>query len=250
MYDKVYKSVIFGLVAILFPLHAFAAIAFVASCTANNQSGDQTLSLAAGSDTLILGFYFTDSNGADVITGMTWNGNAMTQIAKIQSSGGTGTFYQYIYAIAGSDTGTHNVVTTGITAGGGSGSLNCAAYSGTALTNPTNVVTASVNNISQASISTTITISDSNSWLVVQAGERTNGGDSFTGTPTLTDRGSAASGWSYADSNTTVTAGAKVPIFGGGGLATHWAMTMVEIQVPATVTVTPKGYFWMPMWFL
>ncbi len=200
------------------------AIAHDASATAGNGGGPRTAAITcSGSATLGIAIVFSDNGDTDTLTGLNWNGVAMTFLGKVQQTN-VPVFWTWVYGILNPTTG--NVVTTGLV----SGTLDVISYTGTETTLPTNVVT-NIVTTSQTSITTTINVSSSTSWVVGQAKENTNGGDSWSGIVSITngfDHGGAYSG----DSNGTVASGNQTATLSGAA-GSRWAMILTEIKAPA-----------------
>ncbi len=199
-------------------------------------TGDRTLSLAtAAGSSLILAAAVNTNAAGDTITGITWNGNTMSLLAKKEASGGAAPFFAYLFAIAGSDTGTHDVITAG--ASGAGVHLLAASYTGTATTNPTNIVTDSFNNSSQGEISEPITISAATSWIFAFGAENNSGGDSWTADVTTSRAIDADTARSIGDSNGTVTAASHTVTWDSVGTSPYWTLIICEIEVAAATSI-------------
>lgn len=203
------------------------AIAFDNSGVSSG-TGDRTLSFtAAAGATLILAGVVNSNAAGDTVTGVTWNGNAMTLIAKKEASGGALPFWSYLFAIAGSDTGTHNVVTAG--ASGGGVHLLVASWTGTDSNVPANFATNSVNNVTVSTISVNVTVAGTNSWVAALAAENEAGGDSWSNAIAAGRATDADTARSVGDSDGTVVAGVQTCTWSSGGSARWWNIIAVEI---------------------
>lgn len=142
------------------------AIARDAYSIAGRSAGlTRTLShTCTGSNLLLLAWVEEyGTNASDNITGVTYNGVAMTRIAFPTAAGGS-VLRWYLYALLAPATGTHNIVATGTYSGSQIG-IYAVSYSGVKQTsNPDVVVTQSQSNSSPLTLSLT-TVAD-NAWFV------------------------------------------------------------------------------------
>lgn len=209
------------------------AIAFDAvtiNTTASESSSTVSHTAAAGATAILVGVF--NVSGSDIITSVTWNGNAMTQINKVINTPSGNSIY--LYAIAGSDTGTHDVVVTRSSAT--VARIHVASYTGTHATTGS-LMEASATNTAAATttITGTVTVSTSNAWTVM-FGRNDQGNFSAGASTTL--RGAADSSQIF-DSNAGLSPGSEslIGTWSGSGAASVVIASMVP---PATPTFIPK----------
>jgi len=185
------------LLVFLIPQLAFGAIAFD---TASNRQTTTGTSLTfahttTGSNLILFVGVTIDTN--DVLTGITYNGTALTQVSKIQTTSGR---WSYLYYLTAPSTGSNNVV---ISASESVLFLAYASsYTGVEQTTPidsygTNTVT------SVESINKFITTTCTNDWLV-STGNNGSGATSAGSNTTLRGDSSSYAQW-FSDSNAVQT---------------------------------------------
>lgn len=149
------------------------AIAFDASSGGSSTNGtDTSLTVShtvTGSNAILVVQMGTivNSPGSEVLTGITYGGTALTQIAKVQSGTLVSPLFQdcwtYLYYLANAPAGTANIVAS-FTAGG-SNTLSAESLTGTATTSPIDASnTGSTTDGSTLTVSVT-TVTD-NCWTV------------------------------------------------------------------------------------
>lgn len=152
-----------------------------------------------GSNPILFVGVFTATT-ADTVTGVTYNGVAMTRI----NTRANATSRAYLYVLPGCATGANNIVVTvsgAITIQGISLSYTGASQTGQPDSNATNQVT------SNSTLTTSTTVVASNCWLVsFMSLEVAGGAAAGTGT---TLRASQAANSSMGDSNGTVGTGSQ-----------------------------------------
>ena len=113
-----------------------------------------------GSDRIL--FVYVRAHTSDVVTGITYDSSAMTQIAKVQR---TSDRWNYLYYIVAPSTGANNIVVTASEAI----AYICDASSYTGA-NQTGVPDASTTqNATGTSVTTTLTTIANNSWIILTA---------------------------------------------------------------------------------
>lgn len=199
------------------------AIAFDAAVTDTGGASPRTIAVTVAATSPILFVSFGNNSTSDTATGVTFNGAAMTQVAKKQA-GATSPVWSYLYAIVG-QSGTHNVVIT--LSSGSIYRATCSSYTGvnqsiTWTGTPTdNTATANSNNTSSTINSSVTTIAD-NSWVFTCCWG--DNGTVNTTTTNITIRGTAQVVTQAGDSNAAVTpAGAYSQTWNAGGNEI-WAM--------------------------
>src|SRR5215471_4179587 len=167
------KKVVFLFIAVcLLPATLSAQIAFDTATDGGNNGGTTT-SLAfnhtcASNAVLlvgVLGDYII--GGIDNITSVTYNGTAMTLVAKNAVDGGSGSDrYQYLYVLGTCPSGTHSVSISAAT----THYLLAASISYTGVNNSTPIDVSTVHiGTTAPSLTTSLTTSANNEWTVVFA---------------------------------------------------------------------------------
>jgi len=134
------------------------------------------------------------------VTGVTWNGNAMTEVGTRQTNGGPSHISCWI--IKAPTTG--NIVVSRTLSAGGSVDLVAASYTGADQTTQPDVTTVSWANHSTggASVSSSITATTNGCWAVMAG--RDNFGTSITPSTNCTQRQETANGAFLYDSNANI----------------------------------------------
>lgn len=208
------------------------AIAFDAvSSGADNPTTALTYSHTCTGSNLILITYVWVEDGADIVTGITYNSVAMTRVDTIQHSGGAKR--SYMYYLLNPATGAHNVVVS--TSAGDNVHSISASYTGAKQSGQPD----SSNKTAQASGATltlSTTVVASNCWLVSGVGD-SNGSAASTGT---TERTSGAGVANIGDSNGVVGTGSQSMVWSPGNSGTEEAGIIVSI---APVPDDSGGFF-------
>lgn len=196
----------------------------VASQSGNGSSTHTFSHTVTGSNTAL--FVFTNDPG-NGITGVTYNGVAMSQMALKNGTGIGGT--NYIYGMVGPATGTNNVVVTrsGTTGRITSGSVSYNGVSQSGLPDATNT-----NNANDAITVTTV----ANNAAAVLLGDSSNGGMTNGTNTTTLDNSFGGGQWAFYESVTlTISpAGAySMTAASGGGTRSR----LVVSFAPALSTV-------------
>lgn len=194
-------------------------IAFDATSTGTAASTTLTVShTCSGSDrALVVGVV---GRTADEVTGVTYNGVAMTQIGKKAE---TGSRYVYLYYLNAPATGAHDIVVSA--SGSAYLELSAASYTGVLQTGQPEVN--AVNSaVSASSLTTSLTTLADNAWTVLaalhQSGTLTAGSGSTQRNTTLVG--------AILDSNGPVTpAGSKSMAFSGANSSNNPACVMVSL---------------------
>lgn len=153
----------------------------------------------SGSDRALLVGVSIDGTASDVVTGVTYNGVAMTRVPNSFVGDGTNTNSSVMYSLAAPATGSHNVVAS-ISGGAMSIRSACASYTGVNQGLTINSSTAELNTAA-TSITLDTTTSAGNAWVVAYI----QGGDVITAGSGTTIRGGASSAHQIADKNGTTT---------------------------------------------
>lgn len=230
--------ILFLLFIIFIPKAVFGAIAFdAASNYAIHVSGTSlTLAHTCTGSNRILFVTTMGSNGAsDVITGITYNGDALTKIGNSQK--GTSNRFHALWYLVNPDTGANNIVVSAsatdiIKAHG-------ASYTGAHQTVQIDVNEDGVigsNNVTVFSESITTLID--NSW-VIQSLKNSQGGTMTEAGGTTRRAGDDAYGTQISDNNAAKTPAGAVTLGVTNSANTTWAYTMATI-VPDTYS-TPGG---------
>ena len=195
------------------------------------ESGGTTVTVShtiTGSDTF-LWFSTFKFGGGDSVTGVTWNGTSMTQIGKITSDASG---FTYGYAIATSDTGTHDVVAT--SSSSVQWFVTNASYTGVDQTTP-NPDTVNNSSATADSFSESVTTSVDNSWLVIAG--RTPGKAPTAGSETIVRKLNATSGdagWTLDSDGARTPAGSEALAWSYSGSSTsYWVMSSIAPAVAA-----------------
>lgn len=190
----------------LVALQAFGAIAFVAAADGGN-NGNSTASLTysyttgAGSNRLLL-TCITGDTAADDISSVTYNGVAMTQIAKVLPPANRWSYFYYLLAPA---SGAHNLVIT-------FGSIHfiisgSADYSGVKQSAQPDASTTNTGSpVGPADLATSLTTSANNSWVTMCGGGFSGSQAQLAGTGATRRAVDGSFGtWGLFDSNAVVT---------------------------------------------
>lgn len=203
-YETARTSFLFLLSAFLFIPHAHAAIAFDAVTGGNDGVSESSYTLAhtATGDNGVVVVEATSQPGVN-ITGVTWNGNAMTQVGSNQDLSGTGVVSLWYYFAGTFDGSSHNVVMT--TSGNSYSRMRIASYTGVNQSGLDSLNQIAMSSTNPYTMSTTVV--NSNSWMI--AGAR-NTSTSFTnGTGTTIRSYVPDDATVIADSNGTVGTGSQ-----------------------------------------
>lgn len=173
------------------------AIAFDNATDTSQSTQNPSLSYnVSGSNTLLIAVLFENS-GDDDVTGVTYNGNSLTQENKVQLTSGN---YCYEYALLGASTGSNTLSISRSSSGSGQGL-------GIAIASYDNVKQSGFPDASHSTTGTTVgTISDSvttsadNAWVMTGYCTASNNGPVYAGTGT-TERTSTPNVAGIFDSN-------------------------------------------------
>ena len=221
-----------------------STVAFDNSAT-STATGSPTISYTVtGSNPLLIVAIanWAPASGADLITGVTYNGVSMTRNSTMSGTienGNTPKGFLSFYYIVG-QSGTHNVIIS--TSGAGisaSSGIILISYSGVDQTTPINVSgrTASSSNLTSTSV--TINIPDANSWLgsILTDG---NGSGEAVVSPLTNIRVSPQTYINFGDSGGTVASGNETAQWNYNSAPS----TVVGFGIkPAVATVANSGFF-------
>jgi len=183
MKNKIFSIAIAFVLLLSSPITAYGAIAFVDSVAENCPSSTECTFSFDNVDGTVLVCGATIFDTADKISGITYDGVAMT-LADGESNAPAGTYIE-MYSLDAPSTGANNVVIT--TSETESPQVRCSSYSGaggvdTYVSNPSNNTTL---------MSTDITTTLDNDWLVqFWSDSSCDGSDTFSGT--IRETGSCA----------------------------------------------------------
>jgi|CXWK01.1.fsa_nt_gi hypothetical protein len=208
------------------------AIAFSASASAGQSGGSAvasvTLSITCGaSDTLLVANLMT--NQAQTVTGMTYDGNAMTIVDSLAPAGNN---HQYVYAYGGAlSTSAKNVIIT-FSSALAFFDATVMTLSGSLSTIPTNIAKDSIQTNATSFTSTNpITTAVNNSWVVDSVAFGSNGGTMASlssSTVRVQDRTFATG---LLGTILKATAGSYTPGYTAGGVATNnWSIISFEVE--------------------
>jgi hypothetical protein len=180
--NAIFLAALLALAPSLASANGFVAAADLGNNNGTTSSLTHSYTVTAGSDLLIVGVIGDITGGTDDVSGVTYNGSSMTQIAKLTAcgNGGAGNFNRmiYLYYLTSPTSGAHNVVVSA-----GSSHWLLAQTSEYAGTNTSTPVEASNTN-SSANAATTLTTSTTtavaNDMLIQYAENGNNGGGSTT----------------------------------------------------------------------
>ena len=181
---------------------AWAGIAYVNGADLGNNAGSGNLTVAytvsGGSNELLLACTVGDTS--DHLTGVTYNGVAMTLVAKAATAN---TRWMYLHYVLGPASGTHNFV---FTSSGGYVIPVATEYSGVRQSSQPDA--SASNNNTSASITTSVTTVANNSWAALCQGDN-NSSAAGTGS-TLRAIGAAFGDVALYDNNGPVTPAGSV----------------------------------------
>lgn len=219
------------LLSLLLPIPSWAAIAVNTSGNNGADNGGSTNTVTwnfdpvgAGCTNCALVVQLETDTTIDDVTGITFNGVAMTFLVKVHATGGR---WSYTYGLLNPASGSHAIVAT-------AGSTHymfglAVSYSGVLGFGATSTQTTS----GLANITGNITTTTANSWVYVGV----SGSDvsDFSGVTNSTKRGEYASFLSPAifDNNTAIAAGAYSMTITDGSSPGDIGMTMVELMITA-----------------
>lgn len=205
---------------------AIALDTFTSSDSGNVISVTQAHTCTGSNLILWVGIMVYEPTGGDCITGVTYNGVAMTQDSKIACSS---TEELYLYYLVNPATGTNNIVVSASTTVD-EFYVRAASYTGVAQSSPS--IRTSSGPTSATSLTTTLTTTADNSWLV--GIYNSNGSDLSAGTNT-TARNSS-SGKIFCDTNA-----AQTPAGSKSMQVTGTSSTKTGLMVAIAPYVTPSG---------
>jgi len=181
----------------------------------------------------VLVVYVETGSVADVVTGVTYNGVAMTQIKKQARSDSA--LFGYLYFLGTPSTGANNI-TVSLSAAESSGIVCGSSYTGASTSNPT--ITAG-DNATSTTCTVTMTTTVDNSWLV--GGFYTGGGAMTVGANT-TKIGGATNTAMMVDTNAAQTpTGSKSMSMTIGGSAANIGVGLVLSPFVAPITSIPDA---------
>lgn len=212
-------------------------IALDATSYGNNGPGFDTTTATwshtcSGDNRILMVFVYGHTE--DVTTGVTYNGDALTLINKVMDN----YRWLYLYYLVAPDTGTHNIVVTNST---GSGILGMAAsYTDVNQTSPIDN-SAIGDNATGASLTTNITTTADNAWLV-GGGTAAYGGIAAGANTTLRRTNGVNTGSALFDSNGAKTPAGSYSLIitaSGGNLGNSMVMASLSpyISIEPTETI-------------
>lgn len=197
------------------------ALAFDAASGASIVNGTSiTLSHTCTGSSRLLIAAVRDDSGSDTLTGVTYAGVAMTQIAKINHTAAS--VWLYMYYLVAPATGANNIVAS-FSGGAANHQLAGSSYTGASGTQPDASNTREVNESGNSVV--TVTVVASNCWLVgTHSSASSQPGSIVNGVL----RSSAIANTDIFDSNATVGTGAQT-IGGNWGSADDHAFIGASI---------------------
>lgn len=192
---------------------------------------------ASGSDRVLIAFVATeDGSDADLLTGVTYNGVAMTEVEK-HDFFSSGRKEHFIYYLADPDTGTHDIVAS-FDGTNDRGLISGASFLNASQTTPTNTAegrgTGGVLDIS-------ITTASDNSW-VVGGGQGDTSSDPATCDDTTLDTGSTSGQGAASCYEITTTAGLHTLGFNLDG---NMVGVIIELEEADAGGEEPERRIWM-----
>lgn len=133
------------------------AIVFDTAAGFNYSTGSQTKSFTVGSGAnriLFVGVLALNNSAGEALSGVTYNGVAMTQVRKVQSSGDFA--WTYLYQLVNPASGAHNIVATNTNPSNCTMGVAAASYAGALQTSPIDNSAATIGGNSGISVSPTI----------------------------------------------------------------------------------------------
>jgi pectate lyase len=234
-------ALLFGLVLLAAATPVRAAIGFdAASRAATTTTGRTSLSwshtIGGGTDrALVVGVAVEDASATDAnVTGVTYNGVALTAVPNSKrSGGGTGIIQTQLFYLVGAGLAAAGAHTVNVTFQGAVDGISAGAVSltGVSQTAPQSVAT-NVDTSGADSISTSITAATANAWIVDVVGSGNSG--SFTAGSGQTERWDiAASGMTGATSTKSVAA--------VGATTMSWTHSGANRLAHSVASLAPSG---------
>lgn len=231
----------------LLPSIADAAIAHDAVSTGQASATTVTAThTTSGSNRILYCGAWIQDGGADRMTGITYNGVAMTQVNKYVSVGGIESSI-YLYQLIAPDTGSNTVTMT--KTGTDLGYVICSSYTGARQTSQPDASTTN-NGGPIPSLTTSVTVNTANSWTLLMLKATDTGISAGSGTTLRTDGPNNDQTGMY-DSNGAVGTGSRsLETTKDGGANTFMAHLMVSIAPAAdAVAPTPLGGLIRSFWW-
>lgn len=225
-------GVIFIIVALSLPSSAYAAIAFVrTSTTVNPASNTVSFDATATNGYLVVQ---TLKQSSQTVTGVTYNGVAMTQLNTMQ--GNTAAETLYLWGLAAPTTGTNNIVVSD--SGAGTLIVDASLYSGAQQTTAVEATsTNSGTNATSASVSVT-TLTD-NAWLVGYFRANSAEGGFTAGSNTVIRTDAAEGTRQLADSGADQTPAGSHSLNATMALAANWEAMAFSLKPLVSASVSP-----------
>lgn len=199
------------------------------SVVVGSATGSQTRSITiAGTDRLLV-VTALSNNGANPITGITYNGVALTKKANVRPTGAT--FDTDTWTLVNPSTGANDLV---ITASGSSVIVSCGiSYNGVDQTTPVPTVAQTTGSSATMSHSITTTVADS--WIY--AGSRTGGAQpDATGTNYVRVASNASNGVHAGHTGSGIATPASTSVSVGIASSQAWGFMLLEIAPVGTIT--------------
>jgi hypothetical protein len=185
------------------------AIAFDAKTNVSNTAGNtHTFShTCSGTDRVLYVFgHDTNTVGPTIVTGVTYNGVSMTKVTELDANASFNDRAITMWRLVAPATGANNVVVT--TVAGNNLRFASSSYTGVDQTTPENGTDTSTGT-SVATISTDITTTEADCWML-QFSKDQNGGRTYTNTTGDTIRNNAdAGGHMFCDTDASFGAGSN-----------------------------------------
>lgn len=171
------------------------------------------------------------SNNADTVTGVTYNGVAMT-LGKKSSVTGPVTYMYYLIAPA---TGAHNIVISGT----GSEFWRAVGASYTGARQSSQPDQSAENRVTNTAITTTLTQAVTNAWQVgIMANSGSGTGSAGSGVGSV--RGNVGNIIYIGDSNTTTAAGTRTLTWNN---TTNTQLDALQLSIADVTQPAPAGFF-------
>lgn len=169
--------------------------------SASSKTWSHTMSATANG---MLVAYVYQNNATDTLSGVTYNGVAMTQIRKQLNANSIG--YAYLYYLVGPATGANNVVATN----GSSTYMEGVSVSYTGVAQTGTIDSSNGNTASSSTLSVSTTVVASNCWVLgLGRGDNAGGGANGLSGVASTNRYNTSGFLFFDDSNTTVSTGSN-----------------------------------------
>ena len=208
---------------------AYSQGATVLHWTGSGVTSDTKAFTGATGDTMLVVFVVT--NQAQNVTGITYDGNAMTLVDSLSPGGNNKCF---CYAYSGTIANSSKNIVTSFSASIGFYDIAIATFSGSSTTIPTNKVKNSTNSNTKNFSNNALTVANASSLVIGCVAEGSDGG-TVSSTSSATKRVSASSGMVGEIYTIAPGAGSYTDSWTFSGTGNNWGAITFELP-PPTVT--------------